>query len=694
MSRGIVAVFVFAFAVSAFGQEYDTVVPETPDAFDSSVVEPAGAEEQEAYNEDGLPYETADVDQSHVEQMPVQTTRLRYQDAVTYEPETVTKQVPTEVWYTKPIEEKTTDSWTNETDKEMIPYWKKVTMSVNVTIPIPEVHYKKMVKLVAGNETVLKKVFVPRTRVEATGSAAAVAPAMSVLEFPKVVVNQNIEPDDEAVYAKDQLPYETGTVEQTHTVQAPVETTRYVPQDVESYRPETVTREVPTEVWYTKPVEEKTTTKWTNETDKVLVPYWKKVVMTINATIPVNLVKYNKVVKLVEGNETDLKKVFVPRSEVTDKTGSKKAAVDTNSSKASATVMPLVDLGLNNVSTTTSDDDETTTVTTLPGPLAFRKEQMEPQRTVVQRPVIYREMVPESVVHYEPEQVVEHVKVPLPSWEKKEKTYRNVTSWAPEEYTIRIVKPVLLTYWTQDLKWVDASEMVKHVTVTRGTDPTHGRHDDYLTFHNGGDEAVYQPPTLVELEQTSSGPVTTSSAGDEATTVIEGSATPATTTTYTTLPGPLAYQRTQDREQKVVEQRPVYVRQAVPQEEVHYVPKKVTEHVKVPLPSWVEKTQNYRNVTSWEPVQKTLHIVKPVSITFMTEDLKWVEKVVPEEHVTVTRGDDEDADSAHYDDPRYVDYSSGDAAIWEPNETELYTPDYTDPAVEDAPAVEELEDQQ
>merc|ERR1711998_155192 len=143
MSRGIVAVFVFALAVSAFGQEYDTVVPETPDAFDSSVVEPAGAEEQEAYNEDGLPYETADVDQSHVEQMPVQTTRLHYQDAVTYQPVTVTKQVPTEVWYTKPIEEKTTDSWTNETDKEMIPYWKKVTMSVNVTIPIPEVHYKK-----------------------------------------------------------------------------------------------------------------------------------------------------------------------------------------------------------------------------------------------------------------------------------------------------------------------------------------------------------------------------------------------------------------------------------------------------------------------------------------------------------------------------------------------------------------------
>jgi len=108
----------------------------------------------------------------------------------------------------------------------------------------------------------------------------------------------------------------------------------------------------------------------------------------------------------------------------------------------------------------------------------------------------------------------------------------------------------------------------------------------------------------------------------------------------------------------------------------------------------VKKTQNYRNVTSWVPVQKTLHIVKPVNITFMTQDLKWVQKVEPEEHVVVTRGDDKDADSPRYDDPRYVDYSSGDAAIWEPNETELYTPDYTDPAVEEAPEVEELEEQE
>merc|ERR1719378_308832 len=64
----------------------------------------------------------------------------------------------------------------------------------------------------------------------------------------------------EASYDADDLPYETRTIHQEHTVQTPVESTHYVTQDVVHYEPETVTKQVPTEVYYTKPVTEKTTT--------------------------------------------------------------------------------------------------------------------------------------------------------------------------------------------------------------------------------------------------------------------------------------------------------------------------------------------------------------------------------------------------------------------------------------------------
>merc|ERR1712196_183799 len=152
--------------------------------------------------------------------------------------------------------------------------------------------------------------------------------------------------------------------------------------------------------------------------------------MTVNVTIPINVVRYKAVIKTIAGNETVLKKVFVPRSEVTTVSNTTK---DTKSKPA-----VMEELGVGN--------DTVTTYKTLPGPLAGKKIVDEPQSVTVERAVPIRQVVPQKVVHYEPTTVTDEVKVPLPSWERDTKTYRNVTHWEPVEHTIHIVKPMQITF--------------------------------------------------------------------------------------------------------------------------------------------------------------------------------------------------------------------------------------------------------
>jgi hypothetical protein len=386
--------------------------------------------------------------------------------------------------------------------------------------------------------------------------------------------------------------------------------------------PQTVTKQVPTEVWYTKPVHEKTTKKWLNTSARVLVPFWKKVTMTVNVTIPINTVRYKKVVKLVSGNETVLKKVFVPRSSLP--TGNKTKLVKP---------MEDIELGAPEHQAVTTNPT-VSTERTLPGPLAYKKTVYEPQKEVVQRPEYYRTQVPQEVVNYKPVKVTEKVKVPLPSWEKDSKTYRNVTSWAPVEHTVHIVKPVAISFMTQELKWVHKNEVYEVETTTRGDDRS--ANDRYYQFENGDDQQTDESapavtPDMMQLQDAN-----------------------ITYTTYKTLPGPLAYKKMVYEPKKVVVQRPVVYRTYVPEQKVHYESVKHTDKVKIPLPSWEQESKTFHNATRWEPVAKTLHILKKVAIEFDTEELKMEDEPEEIEHVTDTRGDDEEDDSN-----RYIDYSGG-----------------------------------